>query len=215
MDETMLRLGRAGKVENYHGDDPGSSTFSGILGNNSYNGDMNALANEIKSHPEIYQNNVWIGGRTQDLGGFLYSNGTYEGAYFPGVISDGKGGYIENFGAAGTKIIKAFDVFQPTGGYFYLDQKTEWVYDATFVKLREIAVSYTLPKLWAGKVGAQDIVLSGFMKNILLYAANKTNQDPESIYNNNPLTGQTMQGFVLWNGSPIIMPVGFKVNVTF
>jgi TonB-linked SusC/RagA family outer membrane protein len=215
MDETMLRLGRAGKVENYHGDDPGSSTFSGILGNNSFNGDMNALANEIKTHPEIYQNNQWIGGLTKDLGGFLYSNGTYEGAYFPGVISDGKGGYVENFGAAGTKIIKAYDVFQPTGGYFYLDQKTEWVYDATFVKLREIAVSYTLPKLWAGKVGAQDIVLSGFMKNILLYAANKTNQDPESIYNNNPLTGQTMQGFVLWNGSPIIMPVGFKVNVTF
>ncbi len=175
---------------------------------------MNALANEIKSHPEVYQNNVWIGGRTQDLGGFLYSNGTYEGAFFPGVISDGAGGYKENFGAAGTKIIKAYDVFQPSGGYFYLDQKTEWVYDATFVKLREIALSYTLPKSWAGKVGAQNIVLSGFMKNILLYAANKTNQDPEGMYNQSP-GGNTMQGFVLWNGSPIIMPIGFKLNVTF
>ncbi|MDP2336606.1 MAG: SusC/RagA family TonB-linked outer membrane protein [Bacteroidota bacterium] len=215
MDETMLRLGRAGKVEYTHPGDPGSSTFSGILNNNSFNGDMNALANEIKSHPEIYQNNVWIGGLTQDLGGFLYSNGIYEGAYFPGVRSDGAGGYIENFGAAGTKIIKAYDTYQPTGGYFYLDQKTEWVYDASFVKLREIALSYTLPKSWAGKVGAQDLVISGFMKNILLYAANKTNQDPESIYNNNPLTGQTMQGFVLWNGSPIVMPAGFKINVTF
>jgi TonB-linked SusC/RagA family outer membrane protein len=214
MDETMLRLGRAGKVENYHGNDPSSSTFTGILNNNSFKGDMNALANEIKSHPEIYQNNVWIGGRTQDLGGFLYSNGTYEGAYFPGVISDGKGGYIENFGAAGTKLIKAYDVFQPTGGYFYLDQKTEWVYDASFVKLREIAVSYTLPVPWAKKVGAQKIILSGFMKNILLYAANKTNQDPEGIYNQQ-LNGNQMQGFVLWNGSPIVMPTGFKLNVTF
>ncbi|MCX6221727.1 MAG: SusC/RagA family TonB-linked outer membrane protein [Bacteroidia bacterium] len=214
MDETMLRLGRAGKVENYHGGDPGSSTFSGILGNNSFKGDMNALANEIKSHPEVYQNNVWIGGRTQDLGGFLYSNGAYEGAFFPGVISDGSGGYKENFGATGTKIIKAYDVFQPSGGYFYLDQKTEWVYDATFVKLREIALSYTLPKSWAGKVRAQNIVLSGFMKNILLYAANKTNQDPEGMYNQSP-GGNTMQGFVLWNGSPIIMPIGFKLNVTF
>ena len=130
MDETMLRLGRAGKVENYHGGDPGSSTFSGILSNNSFNGDMNALANEIKSHPEVYQNNVWIGGRTQDLGGFLYSNGTYEGAFFPGVISDGAGGYKENFGAAGTKIIKAYDVFQPSGGT-YLDQNGIG-YDTTF-----------------------------------------------------------------------------------
>ena len=215
MDETMLRLGRAGKVEYTHPGDPGSSTFSGILGSKSFNGDLNALANEIKTHPEVYQNNVWVGGRTQDLGGFPYpAAGTNEGAYFPGVISDGKGGYIENFGAAGTKIIKAYDVFQPTGGYFYLDQKTEWVYDASFVKLREIALSYTLPPSWAGKVGAQSILLSGFMKNILLYAANKTNQDPESMYNQQP-NGNTMQGFVLWNGSPIVMPVGFKVNVTF
>jgi TonB-linked SusC/RagA family outer membrane protein len=215
MDETMLRLGRAGKVEYTHPGDAGSSTFSGILGNKSFNGDMSALANEIKTHPEIYQNNVWVGGRTQDLGGFPYpAAGTNEGAYFPGVISDGKGGYIENFGAAGTKLIKAYDVFQPTGGYFYLNQRTEMVYDATFVKLREIALSYTLPQAWAGKVGAQSIILSGFMKNVLLYAANKTNQDPESMYNQQP-NGNTMQGFVLWNGSPIVMPVGFKVNVTF
>ncbi|MEI6678727.1 MAG: SusC/RagA family TonB-linked outer membrane protein [Mariniphaga sp.] len=215
MDETMLRLGRGGKVEYTHPGDPGSSTFSGILGSKSFNGDLNAIANEIKTHPEVYQNNVWVGGRTQDLGGFPYpAAGTNEGAYFPGVISDGKGGYIENFGAAGTKLIKAYDVFQPTGGYFYLDQRTEWVYDASFVKLREIALSYTLPPSWAGKVGAQSIILSGFMKNILLYAANKTNQDPESMYNQQP-NGNTMQGYVLWNGSPIVMPVGFKVNVTF
>jgi hypothetical protein len=130
------------------------------------------------------------------------------------VISDGAGGYRENFGAAGTKIIKSYDVFQPTGGYFYLDQKTEWVHDATFVKLREIALSYTLPDAWARKVGAQKIILSGFMKNIILYAANGTNQDPEGIYNQQ-LNGNTMQGFVLWNASPIIMPSGFKINVSF
>ena len=216
MDETTMRLARGGKVEYYKTQgDKSASTFSGILDNNSFKGDMNALASEIKSNPAKYQNNVWVGGRTADLGGFAYpAAGTNEGAFFPGVISDGAGGYKENFGAAGTKIIKAYDVFQPTGGYFYLDQKTEWVHDATFVKLREIALSYTLPVPWARKVGAQNIILSGFMKNILLYAANGTNQDPEGIYNQNP-SGTQMQGFVLWNGSPIIMPTGFKINVTF
>ena len=214
-DQTTMRLARGGKVEYYQKPgDKSASTFSGILNNNSFKGDMNALANEIKSNPAKYQNNTWIGGRTADLGGFAYAAaGTNEGAFFPGVISDGKGGYIENFGAAGTKIIKSYDVFQPTGGYFYLDQRTEWCHDATFVKLREIAISYTLPNLWANKVGAQKIILSGFMKNILLYAAAKTNQDPEGMYNQNG--GNHMQGDVLWNGSPIIMPTGFKVNVTF
>ena len=218
-DQTMMRLARAGKVDYYHKGDESSRTFSGILNNNSFNGDMNALANEIKSHPEIYQNNVWVGGRSQDLGGFLYTNGVYEGAYIPGVISDGKGGYKENFGAAGTKLIKAYDVFGTSSGYFYIGQKTEYIYDATYVKLREIALSYTLPKSISGKVGAQSIILSGFMKNIILYAANKTNQDPEGMYNQtynvDMSTNNTKQGLSLWNGSPIIMPIGFKINVTF
>ena len=51
------------------------------------------------------------------------------------------------------------------------------------------------------------------MKNVVIWAANKTNQDPESIYNQN--SGTTNQGLSLWNASPIIMPVGFKINVTF
>jgi len=52
------------------------------------------------------------------------------------------------------------------------------------------------------------------MKNIILYAANGTNQDPEGIYNQRP-DGTLNQGFVTWNGSPIIMPSGFKINVSF
>ncbi|HWS01129.1 MAG TPA: outer membrane beta-barrel protein, partial [Prolixibacteraceae bacterium] len=211
-DQTMMRLTRAGKVEKFH-DDDNSSTFTGILSNNSFNGDLTALANEIKSHPEIYQNDTWIGGRTQDLGGFLYTNGVYEGSFFPGVRSDGKGGYIENFGEAGTKLIKAYDVFQPGTGFWNIATKNKWIYDASFVKLREIAISYTLPKQWAGKLYTQNITVSAFMKNIVLYAANKTNQDPESIYNQSGTDPK--QGLSLWNASPIIMPIGFKLNVSF
>jgi hypothetical protein len=210
-DQTMMRLSRAGKVEKFH-DNASSSTFSGLLGSNSFS-DVNALAAEIKAHPEIYQNDTWIGGRTKDLGGFLYSNGAYEGSFFPGVISDGKGGYSENFGAAGTKLVKAYDIFQPSGGYWNTATRNKWIYDASFIKLREVAISYTLPKSIAGKLHTQKIILSAFMKNVIIWAANKTNQDPESIYNQNPST--TNQGLSLWNASPIIMPTGFKINVTF
>lgn len=215
-DQTMMRLTRAGKVEYFH-DDANSSTFTGMLSNLSFNGDNNALANEIKSHPEIYQDNVWIGGRTQDLGGFLYSTGEYEGAFFPGVISDGNGGYIENFGADKTKYVKAYDIFQPSGGYWDTGTANKWFYDASFVKLREIAISYTLPKSLSQKVFAQSITISGFMRNILLYSGNKTNQDPESIYYNNGTTsiGSLQRGRSTWNAAPVVMPVGFKVNISF
>lgn len=213
-DQTMMRLARAGKVEYFH-DNANSSTFTGILNNNSFNSDNNALANEIKSHPEIYQQDTWVGGRTQDLGGFLYSNGVYEGAFFPGVISDGQGGYIENFGAAGTKYVKAYDIFQPSGGYWDAAMRYKWFYDASFVKLREVVISYALPDLFAQKLFVQNISISGFMKNIVLYSGNKTHQDPESIYNQNIQTGTTEQGRSIWNASPIVMPVGLKLNVTF
>ncbi|MCE1198922.1 MAG: SusC/RagA family TonB-linked outer membrane protein [Marinilabiliales bacterium] len=211
-DQTMMRLARAGKIEFFH-DNANSSTFTGILNNNSFNGDLAALANELKSHPELYQQDVWVGGRTKDLGGFLYSNGVYEGAFFPGVISDGKGGYIENFGQAGTKFVKAYDIFQPSGGYWNTATRYKWIYDASFVKLREVAISYTLPKKWAGKIFTENVTVSAFMKNIVLWAANKTNQDPESIYNQSG--SDPKQGLSLWNASPIVMPVGFKINVTF
>ncbi|MCO5235280.1 MAG: SusC/RagA family TonB-linked outer membrane protein [Chitinophagaceae bacterium] len=213
-DQTMLRLARAGKVEFFH-DNANSSTFTGILSNNSFNGDNEALAKEIKAHPEIYQNDTWVGGRTQDLGGFLYSNGVYEGAFFPGVISDGAGGYIENFGGPGTRYVKAYDIFQPSGGFWDAAMRYKWFYDGSFVKLRELAVSYALPEAWSRKVLAQNISIAAFMKNLILYAANKTNQDPESIYNQNPLTGETQQGRNIWNASPVIMPVGLKLNVSF
>ena len=91
----------------------------------------------------------------------------------------------------------------------------KWFYDGSFVKLRELAIAYALPEAWAHKVRAQNISIAGFMKNLILYAANKTNQDPESIYNQNPLTGEINQGRNIWNASPIIMPVGLKLNVSF
>ena len=213
-DQTMMRLARAGKVEKFH-DNKNSSTFTGILSNNSFNGDNSALAAELKAHPEIYQNDVWVGGRTADLGGFLYSNGVYEGAFFPGVISDGDGGYIENFGEDGTQYVKAYDIFQPSGGYWNTAVRNKWIYDASFVKLREMSVSYTLPESIAQKFFAQNIMVSAFVRNIVLYAGNKTNQDPESIYNQTSSTGVTRQGRSLWNASPIAMPIGFKLNLSF
>lgn len=111
--------------------------------------------------------------------------------------------------------MKAYDIFQPSGGFWDAAMRYKWFYSSSFVKLRELAISYALPDTWAHKVLAQHISIAGFMKNLILFAANKTNQDPESIYNQNPLTGSTEQGRNIWNASPIIMPVGLKLNVSF
>jgi len=211
-DQTMMRLTRAGKVEKFH-QNANSSTFTGLLSNNTFDGDNDALVSEIKGNPEKYQKNIWVGGRTEELGGFLY-NGYYDGSFYPGVISDGKGGYKENFGASGTKYIHAYDVFATSGGYWDRACSDKWFYDGSFIKLREIVLSYTLPKRIAGKILAQDVTVSAFMKNILLWSAAKTNMDPESQYKQYA-DGTLWKGASTWNGSPIIMPAGFKLSVNF
>ena len=211
-DETMWRLGRSGKIERLH-PNANSITFSGIIVNNTFHGNMSALANEIKTNPEIYQNNTWIGGRTQDLGGFPYM-GANDGSFYPGVIPDGNGGYKENFGGTGTQMLPAWDVYSPGTGFWTFAGVNKWIYDASFIKLRETAISYMLPKSISGKLHAQNITISAFMKNVILWTAAKTNTDPESSFKSNDGTTQ-LQGLANWNGLPVIMPAGFQINVTF
>ena len=178
---TMQRFARSGIVEDYK-NGVHSSTFTGKLSANSFNGDVDRIANEIKSNPEIYRDgNVWIGGRNQELGGFLY-NGNYSGAFIPGVISDGKGGYIENFGAQGTRLINTWEVHEPGGGYWDIAIANRFVYDASFVKLRELAMSFDLPTGVISKIGVKKASLSLFARNIILWTGAKIGIDPELAY---------------------------------
>lgn len=58
------------------------------------------------------------------------------------------------------------------------------VYDASFVKLRELSLGYTLPKFST----AYDIRVSAFARNVLLWAK-MPNLDPESSQGNNNMAG--------------------------
>ncbi|MFD2939642.1 SusC/RagA family TonB-linked outer membrane protein [Flavobacterium notoginsengisoli] len=58
------------------------------------------------------------------------------------------------------------------------------IYDASFVKLRELSLGYTLPKFSSGF----DIRLSAFARNVLLWAK-MPNLDPESSQGNNNMAG--------------------------
>lgn len=178
---TMQRFARSGIVEDYK-NGVHSSTFSGKLGANSFNGDVDRIASEIKSNPGIYRDgNVWIGGRNQELGGFLY-NGNYSGAFIPGVISDGKGGYIENFGGQGTRLINTWEVHEPGGGYWDIAIANRFIYDASFVKLRELAMTFDLPTSAISRIGIKKASLSLFARNIMLWTGAKIGIDPELAY---------------------------------
>jgi hypothetical protein len=176
------------------------------------------MAGEIKNNPEKYNaanGLTWVGGRTQELGGYpLASTGLNNGAFFPGVRSDGNGGYIENFGGPDTKY---FPVDNIAGGSGYWDQGVQtWMYDASFIKLRELAVAYNFSSKLANHIKAQALSLSIFMRNLIIWTEAKNNIDPESAGYFRTSPGAPYElGYDRANMSPWTAVMGLKLNVQF
>ncbi|OHT44697.1 SusC/RagA family TonB-linked outer membrane protein [Flavobacterium tructae] len=80
------------------------------------------------------------------------------------------------------------------------------VFDASFVKLREVTLGYQFPKLLDNAV---DIKASVFARNILLWSK-MPNLDPEATQGNNNFAG----GFEQWS-MPQTKSIGFGLNFTF
>ena len=118
---------------------------------------------------------------------------------YPGVKSDGTPNNIVLGGAANPN------------GYQKLANTLNGiaeanVYDASFVKLREITLSYQLPKLMGELL---DVRASVFARNILLWSK-LPNLDPEASQGNNNMGG----GFEQWS-IPQAKSVGFSLSATF
>ena len=86
----------------------------------------------------------------------------------------------------------------------------EFVYDASFIKLRSISLAYTLPNAVLKKVPfIQGLTLSLVGRNIATLMKHTPNIDPESN-----LTGTNGQGLEL-SGYPAVRNLGLNVNVKF
>ena len=70
-------------------------------------------------------------------------------------------------------------------GYYmsYYDVTESGIYDTSFIKLRDLTLSYQLPK-----IGIFDINLYGFARNVLVWSK-LPNFDPESSQGNNNMSG--------------------------
>ena len=160
-----------------------------------------------------------VGGPTAEYGGFPFENGgnTYPyGVFNPGVIAeyDDDGniiGYTENLGGPGTKII-------PYGDNYPWDFTKAATFDASFIKLREVSLSYELPGNFVKKIGLKNASLSVYSRNIMLWTKAKIGVDPETAFQQeaNAQAGtQFKQGIERYNVNPWVIPVGFKLGLTF
>ncbi|MGA0555226.1 SusC/RagA family TonB-linked outer membrane protein [Larkinella sp. VNQ87] len=167
------------------------------------------LAALLKSDPGQYiipQNGNFprVGGHTQATGGMGFdSNGDgvleYDGGFIPGVIQNADGTYTEHLGGPGTNIYPITDTYP----WSYNQQIT---FDASFIKLRELSLGYSVPKLF----GLRNANISVYTRNLVLWTAAKIGIDPERAFQADG--GRFRQGIELQNVMPWTIPVGFKVG---
>lgn len=157
-----------------------------------------------------------VGGPTPEYGGFpeQFSGVTvFDGSFAPGVMGtyDEDGNFIleqENLGNPGTSFLP-FVVSYPW------DIGRANMFDADYIKLREIALSYSLPQNVAQKIGMQDVFFSLYSRNIMLWAKDaRVGVDPERAFQAEA-SGGFSQGVERYNVNPWMIPVGFKLGFTF
>lgn len=117
----------------------------------------------------------------------------------PGVIDNGDGTYRAN------------DIYINPEDYWMSVSRNApsmFIYDNSYVKCREITLSYNVPKIWLKNV-VKDITLSFVARNPFIVWKNIPNIDPDSNYNNT--TGMGLE----YGSLPSRKSYGFNVNVKF
>ncbi|MEJ7681065.1 MAG: SusC/RagA family TonB-linked outer membrane protein [Segetibacter sp.] len=84
-----------------------------------------------------------------------------------------------------------------------------FVYDASFIKLRQITFGYNLPKRLLGKTPIRNLMLSFVARNLAVLYKNVPNIDPESTYSSG--NSQGLDYF----GMPASRTYGFNLRATF
>jgi hypothetical protein len=99
---------------------------------------------------------------------------------------------------------KTNDVYLDTKEYYESVLSSlweEWVYDATFVKLREVRLGYNLPKRWYQKLSIQNATFSIIAQNPWLIYSSVKGIDPSQLqtpwFDSGQLPGTRTLGFNL------------------
>ncbi|HTF27343.1 MAG TPA: SusC/RagA family TonB-linked outer membrane protein [Flavitalea sp.] len=130
-------------------------------------------------------------GATAPAGETVYD----DGIVFNGVTDDGK---------ANTKILPAQQYYK---SFRTIDEAN--IFDASYVKLREVKLSYNLPLKWIRslRLAGASVTLVG--RNLLILHRNVDDIDPEVAFNTG--NGQGLESL----SNPTIRSYGFNINLKF
>jgi TonB-linked SusC/RagA family outer membrane protein len=123
-----------------------------------------------------------------------------ETVYDDGMIFNG----VKADGSKNTTILSAQSYYK---GYTNVDEA--FTYSASYVKLRELKLGYTLPSQWVKSIGLQSATVSLVGRNLFILHKNVPNIDPETAFNTG--NGQGLEDLTL----PTVRNVGFNINLNF
>ena len=119
-----------------------------------------------------------------------------------GYMVDADGNYVTN-----TEAVSARDFYW---SHFNRGNEEVGMYDASFLKLRELRLGYTFGEAVASKLGARSLTISIVGRNLLLFTENP-HFDPETFSFN----GSTIVPGVEDMATPSTRSIGFHLGVNF
>lgn len=128
--------------------------------------------------------------------------------HYNGANAASGGVLVEGVDANGNEVAYLHD---PSIHYPYMfNIKEEWIYDASYIKLREIKLTYNLPAEFLATLPIQRASIALDIQNAFLLYSSVSGIDPSSIQNN-------ANGFAFWEGGglPATRTIGFNINLGF
>jgi TonB-linked SusC/RagA family outer membrane protein len=178
------------------------------------------MAQWLREHQDEYLSPdgeffVLVGGPTKEYGGLEHTEGGItlnDGVFMPGVYGhyDANGKFVmeQEFLGEGNPTIRYQDYY----GWSYMRNAT---FDADFVKLRDLSITYQLPRI----KGIQNASVSLYTRNLIVWTKAGINIDPETAFQAESGTQgsgiQFKQGIERYNVAPWTFPIGIKLNLSF
>lgn len=139
------------------------------------------------------------------LGTDTVVNGERNNFVVDGVVADGSGGYTIN-----SKEVTPQEYWSHLGGSGNLGINEAFIYDATNVRLRNIQLTYSLPKEFLQGTMLQSAKASFSVNNVLMLYSAVKGIDPESVY----ATGTNAVGFENMS-MPTLRTYLFNITLSF
>ncbi|PWS29691.1 SusC/RagA family TonB-linked outer membrane protein [Pedobacter paludis] len=180
----------------------GGSIYNGTYATGTYTGVLASTlpgrAAEYGGISYYYPGNVKANGTVRLANGAVAPTGVTvydDGIIFDGVTADGK---------RNDKILPAQTYYK---SFRTIDEAN--IFDASYVKLREVKLSYNLPTKWIRSLSLQGVSVSLVGRNLWIIHRNVTDIDPEVAFNTG--NGQGLESL----SNPTTRTYGINLNVKF